>query len=915
MHSTRATSSAGQLRDCTSFGASISMATETAILTASHNMKLTALAPAFMLLSRLVMPRAIKAPGTTTVAAPYSADHPTSCLPVSSSASKATATPTAPCTATTRQGDSGGSAARSACACSRVKGLKAFDHPPLAASSSASSQRSFRVGRSITVMVGELGKADRLYEETRRSQWQTGVIGLGCGRATHNEGLHGTCHEAPTPMCSMNRFGLRLLLAATLAAPWLAQAAAGAVVTTPQVRAELVAHAPDGVAAGQPLWLGLKIDHQPHWHTYWKNPGDSGLPTTLEWTLPAGVVAGEIEWPTPGKLPIGPLMNYGYEGTLLLPVAVTVPADFKAETLNVKLRAEWLVCKDVCIPEEGEFAIELPARAATAGHAALFAAARAALPQPVPDARATAAVEEGSLVVRVAGLPAEWRGRALTFFPETPGVILNAAQPASDWQDGTWSARVPLDPQRSDSPTTMPAVLAAPGQPAGLLVQVAVTTPWPALAALPAPTYGEAPAAAVPAQALPATPASPPIGLALALLFALVGGMLLNLMPCVFPVLSLKVLGFAAHGGDRRTLVAGGLAYTAGVVLSFVALAALFLALRAGGEQIGWGFQLQSPAVVATLAALFTLIGLNLAGVFELGSVLPSSLASVRARHPLVDSLLTGVLAVAIASPCTAPFMGASLGLAITLPAWQALAVFATLGLGMALPYLAASAWPALARALPRPGVWMAHFKTVMAFPMFATVVWLVWVLGQQVGIDGAAAMLALLLALAFVAWALGSPSLGPRARGGFGAASLLLMAAALVWAVPALRQEAVAQVPASSEDWQPWSAERVAQAQAAGQPVFVDFTAAWCVTCQFNKRTTLARPEVQVAFADKRVLLLRADWTRRDAAISAELTRLGRSGVPVYALYSPGSAGPRLLSEILSVDEVQSALAALPSS
>jgi thiol:disulfide interchange protein DsbD len=233
----------------------------------------------------------------------------------------------------------------------------------------------------------------------------------------------------------------------------------------------------------------------------------------------------------------------------------------------------------------------------------------------------------------------------------------------------------------------------------------------------------------------------------------------------------------------------------------------------------------------------------------------------------------------------------------------------------MALPYLAASAWPALARALPRPGVWMAHFKTVMAFPMFATVVWLVWVLGQQVGIDGAAAMLALLLALAFVAWALGSPSLGPRARGGFGAASLLLMAAALVWAVPALRQEAVAQVPASSEDWQPWSAERVAQAQAAGQPVFVDFTAAWCVTCQFNKRTTLARPEVQVAFADKRVLLLRADWTRRDAAISAELTRLGRSGVPVYALYSPGSAGPRLLSEILSVDEVQSALAALPSS
>jgi thiol:disulfide interchange protein DsbD len=704
---------------------------------------------------------------------------------------------------------------------------------------------------------------------------------------------------------------LRLLLAAVLAAPALAVAAPGAVVTTPQVRAELVVHAPEGIAAGRALWLGLKIDHQRHWHTYWKNPGDSGLPTTLTWTLPDGVTAGDIGWPTPSKLPLGPLMNYGYEGTLLLPVAVTVPPAFQAESLNVRLRAEWLVCKDVCIPEEGEFAIDVPVQAATAAHAALFAAARAAQPQPLPDAQATAAVEDGALAVRVAGLPAGWQGRALTFFPETPGVIANAAQPQARWQGDTWTARVPLDAQRSDSPTAMPVVLAAAGQAAGRLVQLAVTTPWPAIAALP-PAL---PPLGAPGSAAPLSPATPAIGLALALVFALAGGVLLNLMPCVFPVLSLKVLGFAAHGGDRRTLVAGGVAYTVGVVLSFVALAALLLALRAGGEQLGWGFQLQSPAVVASLAALFTLIGLNLAGVFELGSVLPSAVAAARARHPLVDSLLTGVLAVAVASPCTAPFMGASLGLAMTLPAGQALAVFATLGLGMALPYLAAAVSPALARLLPRPGVWMAHFKTLMAFPMFATVVWLVWVLGQQVGIDGAAALLALLLVLAFAAWALGSPALGPKARGGFGAASVLLMAAALFWAVPALRQEAAAHVPGAGEAWQPWSAERVAQAQAAGQPVFVDFTAAWCVTCQFNKRTTLSKPEVQAAFADRQVLLLRADWTRRDAAISAELTRLGRSGVPVYALYSPGQAGPRLLSEILSSDEVLGALAGLPAS
>ena len=706
---------------------------------------------------------------------------------------------------------------------------------------------------------------------------------------------------------------LKVVCAALAALPVLAVAAAlGPVVTTPQVRAELVAHAPEGVAAGKPLWLGLKIEHQPHWHTYWKNPGDSGLPTTLAFTLPGGVTAGPIQWPTPGRLPIGPLMNYGYEGTLLLPVAVSVPAGFAAETLDIKLQAEWLVCKDVCIPENGEFALRLPAQAATGAHAALFAAAQAALPQPVPEAQATATLKDGALVVRVSGLPAAWQGKALQFFPETTGVIQTAAVPKAEWQQGVWTALVPLDPQRTDSPQAMPAVLTTAGQSAGLQVQMAVTGEWPAVVAAAAYS-ATSPAPGAEASTGTAAPAVD-MSLGLALLLALAGGAMLNLMPCVFPVLSLKVLGFAHHAHDRKRLLAGGLAYTAGVVASFVALAALLLALRAGGEQLGWGFQLQSPAVVAVLAALFTLIGLNLAGVFEVGSVLPSSWAGASARHPMVDSALTGVLAVAVASPCTAPFMGASLGAAVALPTWQALMVFAALGLGMALPYLAASAWPALARLLPRPGVWMAHFKTVMAFPMFATVVWLVWVLGQQTGMDGVAALLALLVTLAFVAWALGSPTLGPKARNGFGAVALVLMAAALFWAVPTLRHEASAQVPGASDPWQPWSAERVAQAQAQGQAVFVDFTAAWCVTCQFNKRTTLADASVKAAFEARKVLLLRADWTRRDAAISAQLSRFGRSGVPVYALYAPDAAGPRLLSEILSPAEVRDALAALPA-
>jgi thiol:disulfide interchange protein DsbD len=707
-----------------------------------------------------------------------------------------------------------------------------------------------------------------------------------------------------------------LAIAATaLAATAAAQGAA--VVTTPQVRAELVAHAPEGVQPGKPVWLGLKIEHAPHWHTYWKNPGDSGLPTSLSWTLPPGATAGEIDWPTPKRLPIGPLMNYGYEGTLLLPVPLSVPAGLAGDSLTVKLAAEWLVCKDVCIPESGEFTLTLPVQAATAGHAALFEAARAARPQDVAGARAEAALEGTDLVVRVAGLPAAWQGRELAFLPETPGVIVNAARPQTAWADGAWTARVPVDPMRSESPTTMPVVLTSDGEPAGLRVAVAVTTPWPALAAVPpAPALGNAQIDAAPAGATGSPGAAPP-GFWLAVGFALLGGLILNLMPCVFPVLSLKVLGFARAGTDRRAQLAGGLAYTAGVVLSFVALAAALLALRAGGEQLGWGFQLQQPAVVAALAALFTLIGLNLAGVFEFGSVLPSSWAGAQARHPVADHFLTGVLAVAVASPCTAPFMGASLGAAITMPTLQALAVFAALGLGMALPYLAASAWPALARALPRPGVWMQHFKTLMAFPMFATVVWLVWVLGVQAGIDGAVALLGLLVALAFVAWALGSPTLGPKARGGFGTAAVLLLVAALAWALPALRQDAMAGgaagTPAATADdaWQPWSRERVAQAQAEGRTVFIDFTAAWCVSCQFNKRTTLAADEVKAAFAAQNVVLLRADWTRRDPAITAQLTQYGRSGVPVYAVYTPGATGPRLLSEILSVDEVLGAIGA----
>lgn len=732
-----------------------------------------------------------------------------------------------------------------------------------------------------------------------------------------------------------------------------AWAAPGSVVKTDQVKAELVAHAPQGIQAGQLLWLGLRIEHQPHWHTYWKNPGDSGLPTSFSWSLPAGFSAAEIEWPTPRPLPVGPLMNFGYEGTLLLPVQVKVPAGFSSSKLQVQLEAQWLVCKEVCIPEGGRFVLDLPTQAATVGWAADFETAWAARPKSLPSVQAQAQVTSGAtgsaVQLEVIGLPEAWRGKTLQWFAETAGVFDHAAKGANSWvpsegaaagAPGTvWRAQLPISAQRSESPTQLPLVLVAEGSPAGLRVVAPVAGTWPAPGAVAeAPTAASAAATASADDGLN----DPGAAMPMVVLLALLGGVLLNLMPCVFPVLSLKVVGFAHqvqnqaenqvqsqtqnHNHDRRQLLLAGVAYTVGVVASFVALAGVLLLLRAAGEHVGWGFQLQSPLVVVALAALFTLMGLNLAGVFEWGTLMPASWAGLRLRQPLLDSALTGVLAVAVASPCTAPFMGASIGLAVTWPAPQALVVFAALGLGMAAPYLAACAWPALGRALPKPGAWMVTFKQFMAFPMWATVVWLLWVLGQQAGLEGVTAALGLLLALSVVVWAMGHAHLEPKARRVLGLAAWALLAGTWMWAAPSLREatggptggstvSTQGSPPATSSrsDWQAWSPERVQQALNEGRPVFVDFTAAWCVTCQFNKRTVLSDAQVVADFAAKRTVLLRADWTRRDPAITAELSRMRRSGVPVYVLWAPGAGSAKILSEVLSVQEVRTALSSLP--
>jgi DsbC/DsbD-like thiol-disulfide interchange protein/cytochrome c biogenesis protein CcdA len=659
------------------------------------------------------------------------------------------------------------------------------------------------------------------------------------------------------------------------------------VVTTERVRAELMAHAPQGVAASsddkitpKTVWVGLQLAHQPHWHTYWKNSGDSGLPTQLTWTLPVGVMAGDTAWPAPQKIKIGSLTNFGYEGTVLLAIPLTITPAFKPSLLNsnldIKLKAQWLICKQECIPEEGEFAISIPSKGSTAINSEAFEATFKAQPKPIianagGAMPASSAVLDGNaLKFEIQGLPVELRGKTLDFYPETPEVLENSAINATskqEWAGAVWRISLPLSPQRSQSPAVMPVVLKS-GE-ASWRADVAVQGAWPTVVAAATVSPGLAAALAenqrinqkvnqpaVQNANLTAAPVS--LTLLAALLGAFLGGLILNLMPCVFPVLALKVVGFAQHAGDAKAHRKSGVAYFVGVVLSFVALGALFLSLRAAGEQLGWGFQLQNPVVVAGLAVLFTVLGLNLLGLFEFGNVLPSSVAAARAKNPTVDSFLSGVLAVAIASPCTAPFMGASLGFALGLPAVEALLIFAAIGVGMALPYLVASFIPAVARILPRPGAWMNTFKKLMAVPMFATVVWLVWVLGQQLPMFDTS----------------------PEAK----------------------------SHTSSGELWQAWEPGRVDQLLAKGQPVFVDFTAAWCVTCQFNKKATLSKQELLAEFDAKKVQLLRADWTRRDPAIGAALKDLGRSGVPVYVLYAPGKA-PQVLSEIISVDDVKAAL------
>jgi thiol:disulfide interchange protein len=716
-----------------------------------------------------------------------------------------------------------------------------------------------------------------------------------------------------------------------MAALWVAVSGAAFAqpVVTEHAQVELLSSV-TAVRPGETTTVGLSIKHAPHWHTYWVNPGDAGYATTLNWSLPDGYVAAPIQWPAPERIPFGPMVSFGYSGETLLPLTLTVPASaVVGKPVTLRAKASWLACNDVCIPEEGEIAVTLPVvavaapvAAAPAALAVRFASAMNAVPKAVPAWSATASVGARTVLVNITAPASHRTLSALDVFPMAEKITAATVQKMYRTADG-YAALLQVTDETKDAalPTTLQMVVTSAqslgdGGIKALLMTIPVTQVASVAAPQDAVLMSDAsrvlPIAAANKVVADTVAAAPSYTLWSALGLAFLGGMVLNLMPCVFPVLSLKILGFAHHAGEGKAgqiaMRKHAIAYALGVVLSFMSLAAVLLALRAGGDAVGWGFQLQNPGVVWVLAVVFFVIGLNLSGAFEIGQLAPSSLLSLQAKKPGVDAFLGGVLAVVAASPCTAPFMGAALGFAVTQSAWVALSVFAALGVGMALPYVLLAWFPAWLKRLPRPGQWMISFKQLLAFPMFVTVVWLVWVVALQSGIDGAAVVLLGLVGLALAAWFASS------ARRPLQAVGLALAVTSIAWAWPGaapVEPTASALTPPSTNPWQVWTPERVAELHAQGTPVFVDFTAAWCVSCQANKKMVLGRPEIHRAFADRGVVLLRADWTNRDERISRALTQLGRSGVPAYVLHTP-KGSPVLLPELLTSGIVKAALAAM---
>lgn len=697
--------------------------------------------------------------------------------------------------------------------------------------------------------------------------------------------------------------GFFLLMAWVLGA-----SAAGPEARDKHVEAALVPEV-SGVAPGKAFTLAVRLRMDEGWHTYWKNPGDSGMPTSVEWELPEGFAAGELRWPVPERIDVAGIISYGYHGEVWLLSEISVPAGWAGPEATIVARVSWLMCKEECIPGEAALEIRLPRGdgAAAASRAGAFAAARAAMPGDAAGApwEVGAHAPEGAKAI-VLQVAAKAGGRVpdnLYFFPADTPLVDHAVAQGPVARGDARELTLPLSPAAEGLPERLRGVLVARGAGAAA---IEIDVP-----------LGNAPPPGAPATG--AKPRGEDIPLGLALLFAFVGGLVLNIMPCVLPVISLKVFSFMKQGGEHPGVVmAHSLVFSAGVVLSFLALAGLLLGLRAAGQAIGWGFQFQSPAFVAAMCALVFVLSLSLFGVFVIGGSLMGAGAGLAAKEGMGGSFFSGVLATTLATPCTAPFMGAALGFALAQPAVVTLAVFAALGAGMAAPYLALAAHPAFLKLLPKPGAWMETFKQFTGFLMLGTAVWLLWVFGATRSPEAVVMLVAYLLLLGLGCWLVGqfaSPARGNTSKAIAWAAALSLAAGGWLWLVtPAASGAHVGEVSPGSVGgipWKPYSAAALQEALATDRPVFVDFTAEWCLSCKVNERVALETPSTRELFRERGVIALKGDWTARHPEITRALESFGRSGVPLYVYYPPGKRdAPVVLPEVITPGIVRKAIA-----
>lgn len=694
--------------------------------------------------------------------------------------------------------------------------------------------------------------------------------------------------------------------------------AKGPKTNEPHVRAKIIAENTSLTPQAENR-LAVVLEHADGWHTYWRMPGDAGLVTEFTFTKPSNIKVTPPRFPLPERIRTGELIGFGYEGTTAFPFTVEVPRQVRfGDRVTISVKVDYLACADVCVPGTANASIRLPLAVVgkPSGDEAAIKEAESLIPETIATDAVRAVIDENRIRIEVAP-SAGIVEHTLDFFPLEDDVLKLATDPVASITPENRTIQVEAAADFAAEPREkISGVLVADGGPAegGWAIETEIplvkgaVAPLPVQASAAAQTNGvEGVPAAAPVPAVPVSNA-PSLGALTAIFFAFVGGIILNLMPCVFPVLSLKLLQLVDAARKGEAIARHGIAFTAGVCATMLALSGVLLALRGAGAALGWGFQLQNPAVVAGLILLFGAITANLAGLYEftLGTGVANMSFAKAKKDGVPQSFLTGVLAVIIASPCTAPFMGAALGYALTETVPVAVAVFLALGLGMSLPWLLLCIFPAWAAWLPKPGPWMETFRKVMAVPMALAILWLGWVLSKQVDFFGMMVVVAGLASLIVALWLLGREQWG---RGKNRPLMLFLLVLSIAGAFTVSAENFRRSTPAVADDasgWGVWSEAAVSQALASGRPVFVDFTAAWCVTCQANKVAALRTNDVARRMDELGYVRLTADWTNQNPDITKVLAQFGRSGVPLYLIYRPDGridVLPELLTKGIVLD------------